>query len=98
MGKGKYMVRYSTYKPGTHPYTITSTIISDFKEQKGDITISNLWPGKPNKADYQLLGSNWYTDHQESSTYWHNCQGALLQQKWRNEIMEDWGKRWNWLK
>ena len=98
MGKGKYMVRYSTYKPGTHPYTITSTTLPDFNPLEGAITISNVWPGKPHKTDYMLQGGNWYTDHQEPSTYWHNCQGAQLQQKWRNEIMEDWGKRWNWLK
>lgn len=97
MGKGKYMVRYSTYKPGTHSYTITSKTLSNFKSQEGAITISNLWPGKPQKTDYKL-GDHWYTDHQEPSTYWNNCQGAHLQQKYRNEIMEDWGKRWNWLK
>lgn len=97
MGKGKYMVRYSTYKSGTHSYTITSKTLSNFKPQKGVITISNLWPGKPHKTDYKL-GNHWYTDHQEPNTYWNNYQGAHLQQKYRNEIMEDWGKRWNWLK
>lgn len=96
VGKGKYVVKFSTYKIGTLPYTITSTL-PGFKAQEGAITIDNLWPGKPHKTDYRL-GDNWFTDHQEPSLFWHNCQGAMTQQKWRNEIMEDWGKRWKWLK
>lgn len=96
LGMGKYMVRYSTYKPGTHTYMITSSI-PGFNAQEGAITIDNIWPGKPSKTDYRL-GDNWFTDHQEPASYWNNCQGAMTQQMWRNEIMEDWGKRWNWLK
>ena len=96
VGKGKYVVKFSTYKLGTLPYTITSSL-PNFKTQEGAITISNLWPGKRHKTDYRL-GDNWYSDSQESSLFWKNCQGAMTSQKWRNEIMEDWGKRWNWLK
>lgn len=96
VGKGKYVVRFSTYKLGTLPYTITSSL-PNFKTQEGAITISNLWSGKRHKTDYRL-GDNWYSDSQESSLFWKNCQGAMTSQKWRNEIMEDWGKRWNWLK
>ena len=96
VGRGKYVVKFSTYKIGTLPYTITS-VLPGFKALEGAITIDNLWPGKSHKTDYRL-GDNWFTDHQEPSLFWNNCQGAMTQQKWRNEIMEDWGKRWNWLK
>lgn len=93
LGEGKYVVKYSTYKTGTIPYTITSSKVSGFQPQNGEITIDNLWPGKAYSTDYRL-GSNWYTDKQLSELYWGNCQGAMTVQKWRNEVMEDWGKRW----
>lgn len=96
VGRGKYVVKFSTYKIGTLPYTITSSL-PGFNSREGQITISNLWPGKENKADY-VLGEHWYSDHQEDSLYWNDCQGAALQQNCRNEIMKDWGRRWEWLK
>lgn len=96
VGRGKYVVKFSTYKIGTLPYTITS-VLPGSKALEGAITIDNLWPGKSHKTDYRL-GDNWFTDHQEPSLFWNNCQGAMTQQKWRNEIMEDWGKRWKWLR
>ncbi len=97
LGKGQYVVKYSTYKTGTIPYTITSSTIPEFQPQNGEITIDNLWPGKAHSTDYKL-GHNWYTDKQSSDLFWDNCQGALTVQKWRNTIMEDWGRRWSWLK
>lgn len=96
VGKGRYVVKFSTYKTGTLPYTITS-MLAGFEPKEGAVTLSNLWPGKANKTDW-MLGDNWYSDRQEDSLFWNKCQGAAVQQKWRNEIMEDWGKRWGWLK
>lgn len=96
VGKGRYVVKFSTYKTGTLPYTITS-MLAGFELKEGAVTLSRLWPGKANKTDW-MLGDNWYSDRQEDSLFWNKCQGAAVQQKWRNEIMEDWGKRWGWLK
>ena len=97
LGDGHYVAKYSTYKTGTQPYTITFQIIPDFRPLEGEITVDNLWPGKPNTTDY-LLGDHWYTDKQAPDLFWGNCQGALTVQKWRPAILEDWGKRWGWLK
>lgn len=97
MGKGNYMVKYSTYKTGAIPYTITSDKIDGFKPLQGDIYVDNLFPGKPHKTDYKL-GKSWYTDKQDPNLFWGGCQGALTVQKWRDAVMEDWGKRWSWLR
>lgn len=97
LGKGRYVARYSTYRTGKQPYTITSSVVPGFKPVEGAVTIDNLWPGKPNETDYKL-GHDWYTDKQAPSLFWKNCQGAQTVNKWRNDVMEDWGKRWGWLK
>lgn len=97
VGKGRYVVKFSTYKLGTLPYTITSSAVAGFTPLSGEVTIDNHWPGKPRRTDYKL-GSHWYSDRQAEDLFWNNCQGAMTSRKWRNAIMEDWGKRWNWLK
>lgn len=96
MGRGRYMVRFSTYKTGTLPYSVTSAV-GGFKPLQGAITFDNHWPGKPGKDDYPLGGS-WYTDRPDAALYWHGLQGAMTTREWREEIMEDWGRRWQWLK
>jgi len=98
LGEGRYVAKYSTYRTGTLPYTITSSAIPEFQSQHGEITIDNLWPGKKEHATDYILGSDWYTDKQSPDLFWGGCQGALTVQKWRNAVMEDWGKRWSWLK
>ena len=96
LGNGDYAVRHSTYYLGTLPYTITSDI-PRFPNQKGDITVENIWPGRKSSTDYKV-GSNWFTDKSESDLFWQGFQGAQTVYKWRTEIMEDWGKRLKWLK
>lgn len=96
LGNGIYAVRHSTYYLGTLPYTIVSDI-PDFPSQKGEITIENIWPGKRNVTDYPL-GKNWFTDRGDARLCENNCLGSKTVSKWRNLIMEDWGKRWSWLK
>lgn len=98
LGEGRYVAKYSTYRTGTLSYTITSSAIPEFQSQHGEITIDNLWPGKKEYATDYILGSDWYTDKQSPDLFWGGCQGALTVQKWRNVVMEDWGKRWSWLK
>ena len=53
LGNGNYVVRYSTYKTGTQPYTITSEI-KGFPVQNGYITIDNAFPGKHRDTDYTV--------------------------------------------
>ena len=95
-GNGLYVLRHSTYYTGTLPYVITSTI-DGFEPIMGEITVENTWDVKPHDTDYQV-GSHWWTDSYVPADYWHDCAGANTQRIVRKEIMEDWAKRWAWLK
>ena len=55
-----------------------------------------VW-NRQNATDY-IVGSQWWTDSYAPADYWHDCAGANSQRIVRDEIMEDWGQRWNWLK
>lgn len=96
LGNGDYAVRHSTYNTGTLPYTITSDI-PGFPQHEGAITVENIWPGRQSSTDY-AVGPNWYTDKSDPSLFWRNLQGAETVYKWREEVMEDWGKRLQYLK
>lgn len=95
LGNGNYMVRYSTYKTGTQPYTITSEI-KGFPVQKGFITIDNAFPGKHHDTDYKV-GAQWWSDRTDPGLFHDGHQGAATIFKFRKEIIEDWGKRCSWL-
>lgn len=96
LGNGDYMVRYSTYKTGTQAYTIVSDI-PGFPSVKGEITVENVWPGRKRPTDY-AVGKNWFTDKAAANHFWKSYQGAETVRKWREAVMEDWGRRWSWLK
>lgn len=96
IGNGNYVVRHSTYYLGALPYTIVSDI-PGFPNQEGVITVENIWPGRTHSTDYKV-GKKWYTDKSAPELFWKNLQGAQTVYKWREEVMEDWGKRWSWLK
>lgn len=96
LGNGEYMVRHSTYYTGTLPYTITSDI-PGFPEQNGFFTVINRWNKQAAETDYQV-GENWYTDNYDPAFMERNYAGALTTSKWRNDVIENWGKRWRWLK
>jgi len=61
------------------------------------IFVENTWDVAPKDTDYKV-GSQWWTDSYASADYWHNCAGARNQLIVRDEIMEDWGQRWLWLR
>lgn len=96
LGDGDYAVRHSTYYLGTLPYTITSDI-PGFPCHEGAITVENLWPGRESATDYEV-GANWYTDKADPALFWKKLQGAQTVLKWREAVMEDWGKRLGYLK
>lgn len=96
LGNGDYAVRHSTYYTGTLPYTISSHI-NGFPHYDGAITIENIWPGRSCANDY-MVGKNWYTDRMAKSLFWKNYQGAETVFKWRNDVLDDWGKRLSYLK
>jgi len=98
LGDGYYMARYATYKTGIIAYSIASDIVG-FPLQSGFFFVENVFPGKSQPTDYQL-DNNWWTDRPDEDLYSlkQKCQGALTVEKWRNDVMEDWGKRCQWLK
>jgi hypothetical protein len=96
LGKGDYVVRYAPKQSENLSYTITSSI-PGFSEQSGQLVVNNLWPGKLRKTDYPL-GSTWYTDRSDPQLYDGKIQGGITTKKWRNEVLQDWAKRWAWLK
>ncbi|MCM4151933.1 DUF1593 domain-containing protein [Arenibacter sp. N53] len=96
LGEGKFAIRYAPKKSETLTYGIASNI-PGFPEQKGQLVVNNLWPGKPLAKDYKL-GANWYTDSSDPQLFDNEWQGAKTVLKWRSHVLMDWAKRWNWLK
>ena len=96
LGQGAYLVKYSTYKMGTHAYRITSSI-EGFPTQEGHITIQNGFPGQHRETDF-AVGKQWFTDRQGADFFWNEHQGAQTIFRWRKAVIEDWGKRCQWLK
>ncbi len=96
LGNGEYVLRYIPKQAETVKYKFTSNI-SGFSEQEGTLVVSNLFPGKTNITDYKL-GDNWYTDKSNPQLYDGKMQGGKTVSKWRQEILLDWSKRWEWLR
>ncbi|MEI6948959.1 nucleoside hydrolase-like domain-containing protein [Paraflavisolibacter sp. H34] len=96
LGNGNYVVRYCPKRTETLTYKVTSGI-KGFQEQSGAFVVDNIWPGKHRKTNYKL-GSNWYTDRQNPELYDDIWQGGKTVLKWRNDVLLDWAKRWNWLR
>ncbi len=98
LGDGNFMARYATYKFGIVSYSIASDIVG-FPLQSGYFFVENVFPGKHRESDY-LLGDTWWTDKSDASLYSEKqkCQGAKTVEKCRDAVMEDWGRRCQWLK
>ena len=96
LGNGEYIVRYVPKQAETLSYTITSDI-QGFPQQNGVFVIDNLWPGKPRPTDYKL-GANWYTDKSNPELFDGKWQGAKTVHKWHIDVLQDWAKRWDWLR
>lgn len=95
LGKGKYMCRYATYKSGIIKYSI-EVDIKGFPNQSGELYVENVFPGKSRTTDYKV-GGTWWTDLSSPSMYSGRCQGAKTVEKWRNDVIENWGQRCSWL-
>lgn len=96
LGNGKYAVRYAPKATAVLTYKITSDI-PNFPEQTGEFVVNNAWPGKMNIDDYKL-GNNWYTDREDINLFEGKWQGSKTVSKWRKAVLQDWAKRWEWLK
>ncbi len=96
LGKGDYVVRYIPKKAEVINYRFSSDI-QEIHGLEGNIVVDNLWPGKPNETDYPL-GENWFTDKSDRNLYDGIIQGGMTVLKWRTDVLNDWAKRWEWLK
>ena len=95
LGKGVYVLRYCPKAPAKLTYTISSSI-KQLNGLHGSFVVDDVWPGKPDVADYPL-GVNWYSDRSDRTLYEGKWQGAKTQRQWRKDILEDWARRWYWL-
>lgn len=95
IGNDVYAIRYIPKKAEVLHYKLTSDL-SEINGKEGAIVATNLWPGKKSQTDYKL-GTNWFTDKQDKNLYFGKIQGGITVSKWKEEILLDWSKRWNWL-
>ncbi|WP_433835755.1 nucleoside hydrolase-like domain-containing protein [Flavobacterium anhuiense] len=95
IGNDVYAIRYIPKKAEVLNYKLTSDL-SEINGKEGTIVATNLWPGKKSQTDYKL-GNNWFTDKQDKDLYFGKIQGGKTVSKWKEEILVDWAKRWNWL-
>lgn len=96
LGEGNYAIRYIPKQTETITYTITSPI-ENFGTYSGQFFVSNEWPSKASSTDYKL-GDNYYTDKRDSALFHGIWQGGKTVLKWRENVLMDWKKRWDWLK
>lgn len=45
-----------------------------------------------------MPGNNWYTDKADPALYNGRIQGGKTIAKWRQAVLADWARRWEWLK
>jgi len=96
LGNGRYAVRYTPKETEILTYEINSEI-PGFPKRSGQLVIDNSWPGKTQNSDFKL-GRSWYTDRTDPQLFDGKWQGGKTVQKWRNDALLDWAKRWVWLK
>jgi hypothetical protein len=96
LGNGIYGLKYVPKQAEVISYRFASTI-PGLTIPEGRLVVTNRWPGKAKSSDY-ILGSNWYTDKSDVRLYDGKIQGGKTIAKWREAILVDWAKRWNWLK
>ena len=98
-GDGVYVVRYCTYKSGVVNYTIKWDKSFGRADETGCFVVENVFPGRHRATDY-TVGDQWFTDKSDPSLYSEtgHCQGAKTVEKWRNDVMQLWAERLNWLK
>ena len=95
LGDGTYAVRYSPKAPAVLTFT-TQSNIKELNGLSGTFVVSGAWPGKPTKLGYKL-GDHWYSDKQAPELFDGPWQGVKTVSKWRNEVLDDWAERWEWL-
>lgn len=96
LGEGEYMLRYAPKAPARLPYSIQSSIKA-LDGLQGVLVVGNQWPGEPSADDW-TLGGQWYSDKQSPELFEGKWQGCKTTSQYRQDVLDDWTKRWNWLK
>jgi hypothetical protein len=96
LGNGNYALKYVPKAAEILNYKFVSEI-PELNGHSGTLKITNLFPGKENSTDYPL-GNTWFTDKSDPKLFDGKYQGGKTISKWKNDILLDWAKRWEWLK
>ncbi|MCX8531861.1 nucleoside hydrolase-like domain-containing protein [Chryseobacterium luquanense] len=96
LGDGNYALKYVPKGAEVLTYKFVSEI-PELNGYEGKLNIVNLWPGKENPTDIPL-GNTWFSDQSDPKLYEGKFQGGKTISKWKNDILLDWAKRWEWLK
>jgi len=96
LGNGEYGLKYVPKQAEIISYRFISSV-DGLNLATGQLVVTNAWPGKKHSTDY-LLGDHWYTDRPELNLYEGKIQGGKTVHRWRDEVLKDWAKRWEWLK
>jgi hypothetical protein len=96
LGQGNYGLKYVPKQAETISYRFSSMIVG-IALSPGQLVVTNTWPGKKNPMDFRL-GDYWYTDKPELNLYEGKIQGGKTVHRWRDDVLNDWAKRWEWLK
>ncbi len=96
LGNGNYALQYVPKNAEVLSYKFVSNI-PELNGYEGKLNIVNVWPGKENSTDIPL-GNDWFSDKSDSNLFDGKYQGGKTISKWKNEILLDWAKRWEWLK
>lgn len=95
LGHGEYALKYVPKQAELVEYSFTS-LIPELNIPRGQLLVTNSWPGKPHATDYPV-GPNWFSDRSDPTFYDGKIQGGKTISRWRNEVLNDWAKRWKWL-
>jgi len=93
-GKGVYKVRFVPKRTGNWKYVINCTS-KKLHGQAGEFVSANPWPGRENPENIKM--NNWWSDRTDKDLYLGQYQGARTVSKWREEFLNDWAKRFEWI-
>lgn len=96
LGNGNYALQYVPKAAEVLNYKFVSDI-AELNGHEGKMNIVNLWPGKQHPTDVPL-GNTWFSDKSDPTLFDGKYQGGKTISKWKNDILLDWAKRWEWIK
>jgi hypothetical protein len=93
-GDGIYKVRFVPKRTGNWKYVINCTA-KNIQGQTGEFVSANPWPGQEHPDNVKL--NNWWSDRTDKDLYLGQYQGATTVSKWREDFLNDWADRFEWI-